>query len=605
LKTKTAELRALGLTVARVIDLTQAETNLSLLSTIKKHHIPLLRHVNNTLFVLIRLMHRIHEILFCYQFTLVSLNEYYNLSGTDINSSFKSIIQLTYETYLKQQNDLLHHNNQHQSNNSLLDQRQLSPTHSKNDNEESDEFSTPTPVLSRAASAALSHQALSQHGLDTTISHYHDDLVFENQDLTSLLIHHTHDILHSKVPQLSPIDQFVHLKTKTLQTNKMLMSECLPLFISLNETMSILLRSTLTTVEMLLQQSMVPTTLSFALKFDFSYPSYHTHNTTKYQLYLAQKHRVMKLVEKEKEKEKDRNAGNSKAPTSPSSTTSLLSTSTTTASITTKCTTNRRRPRQSKLIPDPSEFQLFLDDEVEYLNQPYAHGCLFTFLGFKIGPCCNRSVKYQHQPHFNDDMVQVPTKAVGAKDDKATVVSDVAGGHGSSSSSSSAQQQQPKSKSQQPIQFNVDIEMGEVQTLSNQSQESSNIKNEPNQNTNKTEIEPTTTPSPIPKLQPYQLPHPVQAPTSTKRYPNPYYDRSYRRNQQRQYVFQLVAYLRQVRVIFQEMTYQRFYGGRDGYYTPYPTSLINIEHSFLAAIEQCPPAFIELVSQLSRLEEDA
>ena len=106
------------------------------------------------------------------------------------------------------------------------------------------------------------------------------------------------------------------------------------------------------------------------------------------------------------------------------------------------------------------------------------------------------------------------------------------------------------------------------------------------------------------KLQP-QTAHqgfkPLQA-LPPQHFSNPFYERSQRSYQQKQYIYQLIAHLRQIKIIFQEFSYQRFYGGRDGYYITYPTQLVNLEHSFLATLEGCPGTFVDLISLLQRID---
>lgn len=541
IKARSAELRTLGLALNRSLSMVENESIVSLIGSVKKEHLGILASVFGTVFVLIRLMNRVHELLYCYQFLLISTNEYYNLTGCDMNSSFKSIIQLNYETHIQQKQhklqiaDPLQQNSQHQPqftdgqldlNNLQLDehtgdeivahQKQHRDASNKNNKNNRD-------LTSFAAAPSTTMLSSRTNSSNHTPRHFHDDLAFENQDLTTLLINHTQDILHRTIPQMSQVDQFIHLKTKTLQINKMLMAECLPLFISFNHTMSLLLNSTIKTTNSLLERTLVPTTLTFALSLSWAKPVYHTHNNVQYQLFRSHKERLLN-----QKKQKDE--------TTFSEQEALLEDDIANARV---CDPD-----------DRNAFDLFCEDEAEYLNTPYARGCFFTIFGFTVGPCCLRRTKYG------------PIKKSPDDDDQDGV-------HVSAQFSGDLKTPVPKKDS------SCDVEMGKLEQTQPRS------------------------PAPI-----------KSSPKSSKNqrgdisYPNPFFDRSTRLNQQRHCVFELIAYLRQVKFIFQEITYQRFYGGRDGYYSAHPTPLVNIEHSFLATIGQCPAAFIDLISQLSRLDLD-
>jgi len=493
---RTSDLRSLGLALTKTIPALENESIFSVVSTVKRAHIYILQSTFSTLLTLIRLIHRVHELLYCYQFTLISMNEYYNSTKGDMNTVFKSIIQLNYEASIKQQLTRgLHH-----------------PPHS---NDYGNDY-CPSP----------------RHNSHLPAKHFHDDLAFENPDLTQLLICHTQDLLAQKLPKMSQTELFIHLKTKTLQVNKMLMAECLPLFLSFNQTMSFLLQNTLKTVESLFKQTIVETTLSFSFKIQFSCPLYHTHNTVQFKRFRAQQQQQVKVQQALKhldwirqQQSHDGIQDNDGA---------------------------QAREQEARVKQLQNTEKLFnVQDEAEFLNKPFAYGVVVDFLMFKIGPCCLR--------HAGDDtsIDTIPLPKI------QSIAQEKCYEH------SGAQ-------SNQCMNENSDIEMGQIST--------------------------TSIPSKSIKLPPVSTPATKLIQNTS--HPNPYYDRSQRISLQKQNVYQLISYLRQVKFIFQEIIYQRFYGGRDGFYSPYPAQLANLEHSFLVTIEQCPPAFIDIISQLGRLDGD-
>jgi hypothetical protein len=466
-----------------------------------------------------------------------------------MNSAFKSIIQLNYEGYINQQ---------------------LNGASCRTGEDSSPVYENESPILQEHSLSLSRHQS----------KHFHDGLAFENQDLTQLLINHTHDLLARKLPKMTQTELFIHLKTKTLQVNKMLMAECLPLFLSFNQTMSYLLQSTLKTVDSLFKQTVVPTTLSMAWDITFSFPIFNTHNTVQFQRFRGERRHKDKIEEATHRLEWLRQQQSHDGVN--------------------KTNAIALKKQQAKVKKLQAEKKLFnAQEEGEFLNKPFAHGVVLKFIMFEIGPCCVRKVKDDSSVDF------LPPARSSAQSDSSgnskvgcDHTSDVEMGR--LSSASELQDRHALSttcaiNSQLSAANTVEVVMDTDNTAPTTAKT-----NDPNHEAQQQ--------SQQQQSQQQQTSMPIRKPVSQLKqdisYPNPHYDRSQRISLQKQYVYQLIAYLRQIKFIFQEITYQRFYGGRDGYYSPYPTQLVNLEHSFLVTIEQCPPVFMDIISLFARLDGD-
>jgi hypothetical protein len=538
MKQSAVQLRNIGINLVKSIPSLENESAFSLISTIKRSQIQLIQSTIIPLLTLIRVTHRIHEVLYCYQFTLISLNEYYNMAGGDMTTAFKSILELNYETYKQQQQNQTAENQ-------------------------------PQTLTTGGVGVGVGGLGGTNNGSSPIADDQFDNMFhMNNRDLEELLITHSEKLLSGKLPQmndyataLSPKGQkpisktelFLYLKIKTHQVNKMLVAEGLPLFLSFSQTISLLIQSFLSTIVSLAQQTTVPTTLSFALDIKFSHPVYHTHNTSDYKIYLLQEHHEKKLRNATQQLELIRSNRNLKGST--------------------RKNTNELKKQEQKIKELERFKRLFIEnDEEKWLNRPYAYGFVFHFLTFSFGPCCLRSTDDKQTIDFipSPKPIEQPKGLSIESNLTSNPPIDVEMG----GISPNGGQYTPNCGSPRPTQDELGIAIP-MESVSNVPQQ------------------------PIEKIA-KRIDYMANSfDTPLPSYPNPQYNRSERIALQKRYVYQLIAYLRQVRVIFQELSHQRFCGY---YYTPYPLTLVNIEHTFLSTLEQYPDVFIDIIAQLGRLD---